>query len=169
MDRNNLVEDFLRKQKKMNELRAMKDPIYFKSLEHQKFYEACMNKSKNQDSYHKALFYTLGINEESRKHIDEIFDFENDSIKISCLKKEWVTSSSKRAIYLAFNLYTDGFPTIYEDTNKNDIYSEALEYSVSYIFIDEEGYYFVEAIRLRNFMVCKEYALINSSMLGRND
>jgi len=35
MDRNNLVEDFLRKQKKMNELRAMKNPIYLKSLEHQ--------------------------------------------------------------------------------------------------------------------------------------
>lgn len=43
--------------------------IIFASKEHKTFYTQMLSKAKNDDSYHRAFFYTMGICEETRRNI----------------------------------------------------------------------------------------------------
>ncbi len=87
--------------------------IIFISEEHKKFYQSSLNKCKYKDTYHKSLCYCLGISEDTREHVDEIYDFIDDSIKKECINKGWQTSGSCKIVRLAFNLYTDRTPTVF--------------------------------------------------------
>ena len=92
-----------------------KPGIIFKTSAHKQFYNEMLSKCTYKDCYHCALMYALGINEDARRHIDEIYDFNTRYIKPDVLKKSWITGSSARAIRLAFNLFTDNIP---EDKHK---------------------------------------------------
>ncbi len=50
------------------------NPGRYYDAEHEGFYYQMLNERKNSDSYHRALFYTLGISQETRKHIRDLFD-----------------------------------------------------------------------------------------------
>ena len=49
--------------------------ITFKNKEHEKFYREYLPRCRYQDVYHKALVYCLGIDRDTREHVDLIYDF----------------------------------------------------------------------------------------------
>lgn len=67
---------------------ANKEKLIFKNESHRKFYEEWLPKCRYQDVYHKALAYCLGINEDTRNHINEIYDFKNGCVQTECLHKD---------------------------------------------------------------------------------
>ena len=77
---------------------------------HEKFYYEKLKEVRYQDVYHKALVYCLGVNRDTREHIDQIYDFKTGYVKTECLREGWQTSGSVKAIRMAFNLYCDGAP-----------------------------------------------------------
>lgn len=49
--------------------------ITFKNRAHEDFYQRYLPKCRYQDVYHKALVYCLGIDWDTREHVDRIYDF----------------------------------------------------------------------------------------------
>ena len=81
----------------------------FKDDEHKCFFETQVTKTNTwNDPYRKALFYTLGLTEQTRDHINALYDFKNRCINLDGLQKPWQTGTSMRVTRLAFNLY-NGF------------------------------------------------------------
>ena len=78
--------------------------ITFKNTEHEKFYEKYLQKCRYQDVYHKALVYCLGIDSDTRRNVNRIYDFKTGCVKTDCLREGWMTSGSARIIRMAFNL-----------------------------------------------------------------
>ena len=116
-----------------------KPEILFKSLEHEQFYNEKLAQCAYEDCYHRALIYVLGINEDTRNHINEIYDFGMRCIKVKSLKACWVTSGDLRVMRLAFNLFTGYVP---ESSHKE-------RYSVGEIFNYGDVEYLFQAIKLR--------------------
>lgn len=116
-----------------------KPDIIFKSSEHEQFYNEMLAKCTYQDCYHRALMYTLGINEDTRRHIKEIYDFKTRCIKRTALKTGWITSRTARALRLAFSLFNGNIPES----------EEAERYTVGNIFDYGDAEYFFQAIKLR--------------------
>ena len=88
--------------------------ITFKSKQHENFYQEYLSKDRYQDVYYKALVYCLGISEDTRNHVDNIYDFKTGNIKTECLKEGWQTSGSLNIIRMAFNLYCNGTPSVFD-------------------------------------------------------
>lgn len=123
--------------------------IIYRNKQHKDFYIHHLNKCRCQDTYHMALIYCLGIDENARKHIDDIYDFVTGCIKTECLHKAWQTSSSMRTIRLAINLYTDWTASVYDYDNQAWQLEECKCYSVSEIMCCDYMKYFIEAIKIR--------------------
>lgn len=129
--------------------------IKFNSVEHRDFFMKQMQESK-YDTYHQALFYTLGINKDCRDNFNIIFDKETDRIKPNALYEPWQTSGSECVTKLAFNLW-NGFV---EEGHEKD--------STPYeLFACEHAPYFFEAIKLRFPEYCKEYQSRNNDVSSR--
>lgn len=90
--------------------------ILFISEAHEKFYYDQLQKMQEQDEYHKAHCYCLGISNDTRRNINRIYDFETGCVKPACLYEGWQTSGSKKIVRMAFNLYCNGTPSVDEDT-----------------------------------------------------
>ena len=60
----------------------MMKKMKFINHEHQKFYQETMINVGIDDTYHKALFYTLGIDQDCRSHIHDLYDFQNYRIRL---------------------------------------------------------------------------------------
>ena len=120
------------------------DNIRFANKEHEAFYFEMLAATRNNDVYHQAFFYTMGISAETRSHIRSLFDFKEDIIKPEGLSAAWQTSSTQRLCRLAFNLW-NGWT---EEGNENR--------SAPYWLFDC-GFapYFFEAIRLRYPEYCR--------------
>lgn len=113
--------------------------------EHQAFYERMVEKTGScNDPYRKALFYTLGLTDETRRHIEEIYDFQERGIDFDCLHKPWQTGGTLKVTRLAFNLYNGFSGTLGEEE------IDAPELYTPYNLLDT-GYrgYFFEAVILR--------------------
>lgn len=125
--------------------------ITFKNKKHEKFYQKYLLKCRNQDAYHKALAYCLGIDSDTREHVEQIYDFQSGCVRLECLKESWQTSGSAKVIRLAFNLYCIGTPSIYnfEDSNMEGQLQECGHYTVEEIFCCNYARYFWEAVKLR--------------------
>lgn len=82
--------------------------ITFISKEHEEFYLKYLTKCRWKDVYHKALVYCLGIDRDTRKYVNKIYDFKNGNVKPECLQEGWQTSGSVKVIRMAFNLYCNG-------------------------------------------------------------
>ncbi|MED9811616.1 MAG: DUF6075 family protein [Longibaculum muris] len=106
--------------------------------EHQKFYQQTIKSVGIKDTYHQALFYTLGIDKDCRSHIHDLYDFQNYRIKLSGINQPWQTTGSMQCTLLAYNLY-NGY--VY----KKD-YQESTPYD---LFSSEYGFYFIELVKLR--------------------
>ena len=70
--------------------------IQFISEAHEKFYYEKLKEVRYQDVYHKALCYCLGINVDTRKNVNRIYDFKTGCVKPECLQDGWQTSGSMR-------------------------------------------------------------------------
>jgi len=79
--------------------------IKFKSSEHQDFYTEMVSKSRKDDCYHRAFFYVVGLTDDTRRHVDSLFDFVEDGIKPEGLQDGWQTGGSIRVCRMAFNLW----------------------------------------------------------------
>lgn len=113
--------------------------ILFHHTTHEHFFNKMLGKCKRKtDVYYRALFYLLGTKKETRNHINDIFDFEGDSIKPEVLFAPWQTESSLQVTLLAFNLW-NGW--IDDDAVKG--------YSPYELFNCWLAPYFIQAIKLR--------------------
>lgn len=80
--------------------------IMFKNDQHRQFYEEQIEKTNSYtDRYRKAFFYALGLLEDTRRNINQLYDFEERGIDVTGLRKPWQTSGSIKVCRLAFNLY----------------------------------------------------------------
>ena len=123
--------------------------ILFKNQEHENFFYNAVFQCRYQDVYHQALCYCMGITSDTRANAKRIYDFETGCINPECLKDGWQTSGSGRIVLLAFNLYTDGTPSVDSYNDIGDQVRACREYSVSDIFCSGDARYFWQAIRLR--------------------
>ena len=126
------------KEKNMSEIR-------FSSKEHEKFFYQMLAKCGKHDSYYSSFFYCVGISEDTRNHVDRMFDFKERLIKPEALHEGWQTGGSARLTRLAFNLWNG--------------YVEKGEESLSTPYeMFDCGYasYFYEAIRMKYPEYCRE-------------
>ena len=79
--------------------------IRFSSKEHEKFFYQMLAKCGKHDSYYSSFFYCVGISEDTRNHVDRMFDFKERLIKPGALHEGWQTGGSARLTRLAFNLW----------------------------------------------------------------
>ncbi len=145
-----------------------KENMIFISEAHEKFYHEKLQEVRHADVYHKALCYCLGISADTRRHIDDIYDFKSGYVKPGCLHQGWQTSGSARVVRMAFNLYCNGMPTVDESMKKVDILQETNEYSVEELFCCSYAPFFWQAIQIRY----PEYAAYNRKfyeMFGGDD
>lgn len=89
---------------------------------------------KSPDEYHKALFYCLGINCDTRRNFENIYDWQTDCIKPECLKEGWQTSGSKKVVRMAFNLFCGGTPSVDENESVEKQLYECKQYAVEELF-----------------------------------
>jgi len=100
--------------------------------------------SRWDDVYYRALFYLLGLSRETMEHVEQLFDFEDRSIKPEGLYAGWQTGQSLRLTLLAFNLW-NGW-TVDGKQNLSTPYE---------LFDCGFAPYFWEAIRLRYPEYCQ--------------
>jgi hypothetical protein len=78
----------------------------FRDKEHEEFFCSAIAKVRMEnDPYRQALFYLLGLTEETRRHIRDLYDFNSNSIVLYGLRAPWQTGTTLRVCRLAFNLY----------------------------------------------------------------
>ena len=123
--------------------------IIFNGKAHEDFFYRMLMKCDNYDVYHQALAYCLGINEDVRRNIDRIYDFNTECVKPECLRDGWITSGSARVLRIAFNLYCNGTPSVEEMENDDEKLRECASYVADDLFCCSYAKYFWEAIRLR--------------------
>ena len=125
--------------------------IIFKNKEHEKFYKEYLQKCRYQDVYHMALVYCLGIDRDTRDHIKQIYDFKTGNVRPECLREGWQTSGSVKIVRMAFNLYCNGTPSVYnyDDSDMERQLHEMSCYTVEDLFCCGYARYFWEAIKIR--------------------
>ncbi len=126
-----------------------KENISFISEAHEKFYYEKLKEVRYVDVYHKALCYCLGISDDTRRNINRIYDFKNGSVKPECLQEGWQTSGSVRVVRMAFNLYCNGTPSVYDYEDAEKQLSECSCYTVEDLFCCGYAKFFWEAIKIR--------------------
>jgi hypothetical protein len=120
------------------------ETIRFSGKEHKDFYSQMLAKTHNDDSYHRAFFYTTGICEETRRNINTLFNFKEGGIRPEGLSAAWQTGGTRRLCRLAFNLWNG-----WTEEGKE-------QYSAPYELFDcGFASYFFEAIRLRYPEYCR--------------
>ena len=105
--------------------------MVFANEEHEMFYYEKLEQARYQDCYHKALIYILGISEDTRNYFSQIYDIKSGSIKTERLHQRWQTSGSVRVVRLAFNLYTDGTPSVDDYESRDDSFLLLLSAGIS--------------------------------------
>ena len=121
----------------------------FMNNAHEKFYYEKLKEVRYQDVYHKALVYCLGVNRDTREHIDQIYDFKTGYVKTECLREGWQTSGSVKAIRMAFNLYCNSAPSVDDYRGAEEQLQECSQYNVEELFCCSYAPYFWQAIQIR--------------------
>lgn len=88
--------------------------VTFRNDKHRRFFLEYLPKCRYADVYHAALVYCLGIDEDTRKNVNSIYDFKTGCVKTECLHEGWITSGSAKIIRMAYNLYNNGTPSVYD-------------------------------------------------------
>lgn len=120
----------------------------FYNKEHKERYEDVLSRMTSTDNYHTSVAYLMSLDDNCYKHINDLFDFEDDSIKADGLNKAWNTSTTLKVIRLAFNLW-NGY--CYDDNDEVDS-----NFCVDNIFNCSYAEYFYQAIKLR-YPGCFQY------------
>ena len=126
-----------------------KRSIIFNSEAHEKFYYEKLKEVKEQDVYHKALCYCLGISPDTRRNINSIYDFKTGDIKTECLCEGWQTGSSMKVVRLAFNLYCNTTPSVDDYKEPEEQIYECMKYTVEDLFCCTYAPFFWQAIQIR--------------------
>ena len=134
--------------------------ITFKNQAHEDFYQRYLPKCRYQDVYHKALVYCLGIDRDTREHVDRIYDFRIGNVKPECLHEGWQTSGSMKVVRMAFNLYCNGTPSVDDYTKTEEQVNECRQYTVEDLFCCAYAPFFWQAIQIRY----PEYATYNREL-----
>ena len=134
-----------------------KESIIFISDAHEKFYYEKLKEVRYRDVYHKALLYCLGISDDTRRNVYRIYDFKNGNVKTECLQEGWQTSGSMRVVRMAFNLYCNGTPSVFDYDDTEEQIVECKEYTVEELFCCAYAPFFWQAIQIRY----PEYATYN--------
>lgn len=114
--------------------------ILFRDEEHKRFFIEKMKKYREDDfnyDYLRTFFYLIGISNDTRKHIDELFDDMEGRPQRDVLHAEWQTSNSARVCRLAFNLWNG-----YAEEGEEKYFSPYWLFDCSY------GPFFWEGIKL---------------------
>lgn len=127
----------------------MAKKIIFTDEAHKKFYYEKLNEVRHPDVYHKALCYCLGISDITRNHIYRIYDFRTGYVLTECLHENWQTSGSLKIIRMAFNLYCNGTPSIFDYEDVEEQLDECCRYTVEDLFCCDYAPYFWQAIQIR--------------------
>lgn len=107
------------------------------------------------DPEYSAMFYLLAMDEVTRKHINDIFDFEEHSIRPRGLMSAgWITGSSRDTVRLAFNLFNYGICSD-RDESGEDIPETADHYTPGYIFACSYAPYYIQALKIRFPEYCR--------------
>lgn len=93
--------------------------LKFANEQHLYFYTQMLEACPKPDVYHQALLYLLGVSEETRVHAADIYDINEDTIKLESLNAGWQTGGSTKLCLLAFNLW-NGFTN--DETSPSDIF-----------------------------------------------
>jgi len=136
------------------------EDIVFTSIAHEKFYYEKLKETRHQDVYHKALCYCLGICDDTRRNIYSIYDFKTGNIKTGCLHESWQTSGSMKVVRMAFNLYCNGTPSVFDYKSKDGQVNECRKYTVEDLFCCIYAPYFWQAVQIRY----PEYAAYNQGL-----
>lgn len=123
--------------------------IKFMNKEHEKFFYSKYQNCRYEDAYHAALVYCLGISQDTRRNVDKIYDFETGCVKTECLSEGWQTSGSLKVVRMAFNLYNNGTPSVYDYENSEEQLHECSLYTVEDLFCCGYAPYFWQAIQIR--------------------
>lgn len=123
--------------------------IIFISEAHEKFYCEKLKEVRYQDVYHKALCYCLGICEDTRRNADRIYDFKTGYVRPECLQEGWQTSGSKKVVRMAFNLYCNDTPSVYEYEGAEEQMAECKRYSAEDLFCCAYAPFFWQAVQIR--------------------
>lgn len=83
------------------------ETIKFNSEAHALFYKEMLTRTKKSDVYYKSFFYCMGISETTRKHIEDLFDFEEGGIKPEQLHQPFQTGTSYKVTRMAYNLWNN--------------------------------------------------------------
>ena len=123
--------------------------IAFNGKAHEDFFYRMLARCDNFDVYHQALAYCLGICEDVRRNIEQVFDFKTGCVNPDCLRHGWITSGSARVLRMAFNLYCNGTPSVEDMESTDEKLSECRSYAADDLFCCSYARYFWEAIKLR--------------------
>lgn len=123
--------------------------IQFCSDAHKQFFSRYLSKCRYQDRYHMALIYCLGINQDTRTHVEQIYDFKTGYVKTECLRQGWQTSGSRRIIRMAYNLYNNGTPSVLDYEKPEEQLTECGQYTVEELFCCDYAPYFWQALKIR--------------------
>lgn len=114
--------------------------MIFRDEKHERLYYEFLSRLSLVECYQRAACYLMALDEELRKHPNDVFDFTDGSggaIVPKGLDKGWQTGTSRRTTRLMFNLW-NGFA---DDT-------EPVYYTSYHIFCSEYSDYYYEAIKL---------------------
>lgn len=134
--------------------------IVFISEEHRKFYYEKLQLVRYQDVYHRALVYCLGISNDTRNHVDRIYDFESGFVNPDCLHDGWQTSGSVKVVRMAFNLYCNGTPSVSDEMIPEEQVKECRLYNVEELFCCTYAPFFWQAVQIRY----PEYAIYDTEL-----
>lgn len=123
--------------------------MIFKNEQHERFFEEYLTKCRYRDVYHAALVYCLGISEDTRNNVNRIYDFKSGFVKTECLHEGWQTSGSLKIIRMAFNLYNNGTPSVYDYDDSEEQLEECQRYTVEDLFCCGYAPYFWQAVKIR--------------------
>ncbi len=74
--------------------------VTFRNEKHKRFFLTYLPKCRYADVYHAALVYCLGIDEDTRKNVNSIYDFKTGCVKTECLHEGWITSGKSLKVYM---------------------------------------------------------------------
>ena len=125
--------------------------IKFKDEEHKERYNELCGKVAKPDCYRQSLFYLFSLDKDCYAHIDKLFNFDDNCIRLKGLEGGWHTGTSSRTVRLAFNLW-NGYcyeGKTYKDENGEEQDLPSASYTPENIFCSCLAPYYFEAIKLR--------------------
>lgn len=115
----------------------------FDGNEHWLTFTEILNKMKKSDVYHISVAYLLALDTVTRQHVNDVFDFGEDCIRLESLEKPWQTGTSRKTTRLAFNLWNG----CHSDSGDTD--QSCRLYAVDEIFCCQYAPYYWQAFQIR--------------------